>query len=386
MIVHNNNAINPALYNTNQTAAAQNEPTNRVGAINEQQGQQTGVDGVRERQNRVDDTSGQRRVQEENEARQEEAEQRRLEAIARREESIENVIARSEDGDTLQVEEENADINHEDIGEVVARGGAVAVPPPREEINAPEVEEDEAVVNATEDVAPAAMPPERQSAYIAPNPEQAGQVVPNMGQNPEQRPGSVEEEQRAAIGEEENFDLDEEAASEMNTQAQVEAQNEAARERREQIQEEQERQTEQREEQAKEAEEQRVEREAVEAQQQASADFKGITDAGLEQMYLQGEISRYDYETEIGAREAQRQQEMMESNTEFSVNMNNIDRAGREVENNAAAISAATSDNANDTLTAEQRLETMETLQRDNVNEARREEDERIVWQAQFLE
>ncbi|MBQ9633083.1 MAG: hypothetical protein IJV04_09280, partial [Lachnospiraceae bacterium] len=105
----------------------------------------------------------------------------------------------------------------------------------------------------------------------------------------------------------------------------------------------------------------------------------------LVQMYLRGEISRYDYETEIDAREAEREQERMESNTAISQDMNNIDRIGRETASGAAAIREATSENANDNLTAEQRLDALDAL-RNNTREARREEDEKIVWQAQFLE
>ena len=70
-----------------------------------------------------------------------EAEERRLEAIARREEELENVVAVSEDGDTLQVEGENADIRNEDIGGVTVLSSAQTqmIPPGPEEIEAAEV-------------------------------------------------------------------------------------------------------------------------------------------------------------------------------------------------------------------------------------------------------
>lgn len=118
--------------------------------------------------------------------------------------------------------------------------------------------------------------------------------------------------------------------------------------------------------------------------QQTSSNFAGISDDRLEQMYLQGEISRYDYETEIESREAEREQRAEDSGA-FSDRMNRLDAVGRQTDNNAEAIRDATSGQASDTLTAEQRLDMIEDLQQDNTQRARREEEASSVWQSQFL-
>ena len=101
-------------------------------------------------------------------------------------------------------------------------------------------------------------------------------------------------------------------------------------------------------------------------------------------MYLRGEISRQDYESEIEAREEEREQQEQEQG-QFSNRMGTIERVGRQAEQNGAAIREAVSDEANDTLTAEQRLDIIEDLQQDNTQEANREEESRNVWQSQFL-
>ena len=117
MVIHNTGVQNtntPA--SSGQTTANVREATART--------QQTGRADTDEQ--RIREQLGTDRADETQESRKtadtrEEAEARRLEALARREEERENVIARSEDGDTLQVEPEDADITDEDIGEVTAR-------------------------------------------------------------------------------------------------------------------------------------------------------------------------------------------------------------------------------------------------------------------------
>ena len=64
--------------------------------------------------------------------------------------------------------------------------------------------------------------------------------------------------------------------------------------------------------------------------------------------------------------------------------MNAFDRAQQRVENDAEAIRRATSEEANDKLKAEVRLDIIEGLLRNNT-EQRREEEQASVWQSQFL-
>ena len=311
MVIHNTGVQNtntPA--SSGQTTANVREATART--------QQTGRADTDEQ--RIREQLGTDRADETQESRKtadtrEEAEARRLEVLARREEERENVIARSEDGDTLQVEPEDADITDEDIGEVTARSqNPPQIPPEVEEIEAPEVE-----------------PPEIPPVEVAPPPPPPVTIEVE-----------TEAEATAAVAEDET-----ETTAEQTAEAADEDDTE-------------------------------------QAVQQTSSNFAGISDDRLEQMYLRGEISRYDYETEIESREAEREQRAEDSGA-FSDQMNTIERVGRKVDNDAEAVRDATSERANDTLTAEQRLDIIENLQQDNTEKARREEESSRVWQSQFL-
>ena len=311
MVIHNT-----GVQNTNTPASSGQATANvREAAARTQQTGRTDTDEQRIREQLGTDRTD--RTQESREAAdsREEAEARRLEALARREEERENVIARSEDGDTLQVEPEDADITDEDIGEVTARSqNPPQIPPEVEENEAPEVE-----------------PPEIPPVEVAPPPPPPVTI-------------EVETEAEATA-----------AVAEDGTETTAEQTAEAA-----------------------------GEDDTEQAVQQTSSNFAGISDDRLEQMYLRGEISRYDYETEIESREAEREQRAEDSGA-FSDQMNTIERVGRKVDNDAEAVRDATSERANDTLTAEQRLDIIENLQQDNTEKARREEESSRVWQSQFL-
>ena len=314
MVVHNS-----GLQNTS-VSAGQTRANVREAVGNTRQTGRTDTEEQRiQQQTGIGRTDQKQEVRETGETR-EEAEARRLEALARREEERENVIARSEDGDTLQVEPENADMIDEGIGEVTARQQMTPppLPPEVEEIEAPEVE-----------------PPEIPPVEIAPPPPP---------------PVTVEVETQTAEVTAEATEAEEDATGAATAEQTAEA----------------------------------AEEEDDAAVQQTSTNFAGISDDRLEQMYLRGEISRYDYETEIESREAEREQ-LAEDRDAFSERMNELEGVGRKTENGAEAIRDATSERANDTLTAEQRLDIIENLQRDNVEKVRREEESSSVWQSQFL-
>lgn len=112
--------------------------------------------------------------------------------------------------------------------------------------------------------------------------------------------------------------------------------------------------------------------------------FSGVSNQRLEQMYRDGQISRYDYDREVEAREA-RQEEMRAEdenlNRETEIRENEL----RRVENMASAVKNAVSDEASETLTAEQRLDVVDKLQSDTNEKVRREEDQGRLWDYQLL-
>lgn len=314
MVIHNTGLQNAAAPSGQGTAGTNTAVREAAGST--QQTGRTDADEQRIQQQTGTERTDRRQELREAEESREDAEARRLEALARREEERENVIARSEDGDTLQVEPENADIVDESVGGVTARQQTPPpLPPEVEEIEAPEVE-----------------PPEIPPVEVAPPPPPPVTV--------EVETESAEVTATATNAAEENATTAEQTAA------------------------------------AAEEDDAAVE--------QTSTNFAGISDDRLEQMYLQGEISRYDYETEIESREAEREQRT-EDREAFSERMKELEGAGRRADNDAEAIRDATSDRANDTLTAEQRLDIIENLQRDNTEKARREEESSSVWQSQFL-
>ncbi len=269
-----------------------------------------------------------------------EQERVRLAALARREEERENVVAVSEDGDTLQVENEKADILDEEVGGVVLRNRAQEADL---YTNPDEAEADEEAASGVN----AAL----QDRGLPPRPEDF-ETETNI------RDLAAE----AEAEEIESTDLEDSDVNEEDVIAE-----EAALLEQDSVQE----------------EEPAVEATAEEpVKPQTSADFIGISDDRLEQMYLQGEISQYDYNNEMEAREAEREN-IREDNAMFSNQMNALDMAQRRVENDADSIRKATSEEANDKLSAQVRLDIIEGLSQNNT-EQRREEEQASVWQSQF--
>ena len=117
--------------------------------------------------------------------------------------------------------------------------------------------------------------------------------------------------------------------------------------------------------------------------EQKIVSFAGYTNDQIEQMYLDGKISQYDYNKEIESRE-KRVENIQVSNEELSNNMNALDAAGRDVDNTGNAIAAATSDQASQTLTAQQKLDAIDTLKDREAAEKKNTEDTRIQWDYQL--
>lgn len=343
MDVTNNNMRNISIT-ASQPARVDDNTATRVRQDNNGQTQEAS----RQEELRRSQIEENRQARDSREARRE-AEERRLEALARREEERENVIAVSEDGDTLQVEGENADISNEDIGGVTVLSPAAsqALPPETEEIEAAEV--------MTTASAPLPEPPVSEVVIEA----ETQDVIAEAVEAEEELEDSaaeqtLEEDLAAAEGTAAEQTLEAQFASVEGTTAEQTAANDIL-----------------------------AQGEGT-AAGQPSPDFTGISDARLEQMYLRGEISRNDYETEIEARKERREQQNQEDE-QINNRMNTIERVGRRAEQNFTAIEEAVSDEANDTLTAEQRLDIIQDLQQDNTKEAQREEESRNVWQSQFL-
>lgn len=313
-------------------------------------------------------------------------EERRLEALARRESQRENVIARSEDGDTLQVERQLADIKDEDIGEVVMRQGQMMSQQVSSEPQGEAEDEEDFAVTESD------------------------RALNGQAATEEVREGT--DAQTAAAGDRQAQEADE-AASANDTSAQVnEAQaemtSEAAAEQAGELRTQTLEQLSQAQVESTEAEtvaaaDEAAQQEAaavgtpareIEAatasrtaeqdfQAQTSSNYIGISDDRLEQMYREGEISRQDYEKEIEARKASRE-EMNEEEERFSKEMNGFERIERQTQQNSDAIRQATSDNASDTLTAKERLDIIEDLQDAKAKDDNRKEEAREVWQSQF--
>lgn len=117
--------------------------------------------------------------------------------------------------------------------------------------------------------------------------------------------------------------------------------------------------------------------------EQKITSFAGYTKDQIEQMYLDGKISQYDYNKEIESRE-KRIENIQVSNEELSKNMNALDEIGRNVENNGNAIAAATSEQASQTLTAQQKLDAIDTLTDREAAEKKNSEDTRVQWDYQL--
>lgn len=104
------------------------------------------------------------------------------------------------------------------------------------------------------------------------------------------------------------------------------------------------------------------EEEAEEAYEQKLQSFQGISDMKLEQMYLQGEISKIDYDQEMESREEAREAEDQE-NTQFGNQMAGaavLQEAGqRDLQQIETAFSGEANNN---TISGADRMEIIETL------------------------
>ena len=99
------------------------------------------------------------------------------------------------------------------------------------------------------------------------------------------------------------------------------------------------------------------------AEQGQVSSFIGYSDAELERMYLQGNISKHDYDQEMenrAAKEEARKEELADFSIDTSANIaeaEETERAGQEIEQ-------AFSDEANERLDAATRAQVLQTMQR----------------------
>ena len=101
--------------------------------------------------------------------------------------------------------------------------------------------------------------------------------------------------------------------------------------------------------------------EAEEEYNEKLASYQGISDMKLEQMYLQGEISKIDYDQEMESREEAREAEN-EENSRFADQMTGAAVLQEAGQRDLNQIETAFSTEANDLFSAEERLEIIETL------------------------
>ena len=123
----------------------------------------------------------------------------------------------------------------------------------------------------------------------------------------------------------------------------------------------------------------------VEAEPQSNVTtYAGITNQQLEQMYRDGEISRYDYDAEIAAREA-RQEEMRSDSAQMNQEAAAIGTVQRNTDNSAIQVKNLASEASSDTLSAQQRQDIINAAQNENTKEERREEEQGRLWDYQLL-
>ena len=104
------------------------------------------------------------------------------------------------------------------------------------------------------------------------------------------------------------------------------------------------------------------EEEEEEEYNQKLASYTGISDQKLEQMYLQGEISRMDYDKEMEAREERREAENNE-NDQFSNEMTGMAVLEESGKRDLNQIETAFSPEANDNIEAADRMEIIESME-----------------------
>lgn len=115
--------------------------------------------------------------------------------------------------------------------------------------------------------------------------------------------------------------------------------------------------------------------EAEEKQQKSTTSFAGISNQQLEQMYRNGEISRYDYESEIAARK-EALEESRESSEDNSKRFVAFESAQGRVERLGDAIDKAFSSKGEDAAAAKIRMDAIENIELGNEKNmnARKEE------------
>lgn len=115
----------------------------------------------------------------------------------------------------------------------------------------------------------------------------------------------------------------------------------------------------------------------------SSSTYKLYTDARLEQMYLKGEISRYDYETEVERRE-QEEQESEDRQESVTSTVKESDSHMQSVNRTEDAIEMALSDQASQATDPKMRLDIMQKLdQLVEMNQEQEKQEEQKQLQLQ---
>ena len=285
------------------------------------------------------------------------------EARQRREELREDVVAVSEDGDTVQVSEEgNEELIESRDGSVIAReeNGANAQAAQttrpeddRQEIEAPEIAAPGGEARGIEARQNAPAEAEKEEApEPPPPPEPPADAIKARAEADRIEAEAQAREQAREITSEA---LETQEVTKEATDAQLAAEE--------------------------------AQQDATERAAQQPSTFAGISNQQLEQMYRDGQISQYAYDSEIEAREA-REEEMRAENEEFSTDTARLQEREREVTNAGNEIKKATGNEASDTLTAKQRLDAIEKVEKmrdGNTEKARREEEQGRLWDYQLL-
>ena len=107
--------------------------------------------------------------------------------------------------------------------------------------------------------------------------------------------------------------------------------------------------------------------EAQEEYNQKLASYNGISDMKLEQMYLQGEISKIDYDKEMEAREERKEAENKDD-ARFGNEITGAEVLKEGGERDLRQIETAFSGEANDNISANDRMEIIETLDAQTAN------------------
>ncbi len=288
--------------------------------------------------------SGADRLRQDNVARVQEATEKKTE---QKKEELQDVIAVSKDGDTVQAGQEARELLDEDrFGKVTVVGAETenetaeeairTFPPAEEEVNTqafpPAEEEDEAAVQAfppqeKEEVNPQTFPPEEKEEV---NP----QTFPPK-KDPAQEAAQKEAEKKAEQRAEELKEAVEERAE--KTKERIKAQT--AEKNPATVPQDQ-------------------ENEAVKVDK---GSLKGYTEAQLKQLFEKGEISRTDYDAEIKKREEVRGNEQQE-NAEFSREMVQGIALNEQAAQEGEAIENAFEQGGNDTIAPKDRLDMMEAV------------------------